>query len=189
VNPVAWLARYRVQGEPLRSERRVELLVLSLAVLLLALALYYAVRLVTLAPPPAVMPGADSLGVTAVEGAGPVTDAQRAAMLQRPLFWSSRRPVESAETAEAAPAEDPKSGNIDNVILLGVFGEGSSAGIIARVGGRQQRVTVGESVEGWTLDAVALQHAVFSRSGESREVPLQKSAPPRARAAKTERLR
>jgi hypothetical protein len=189
VKAAAWLARYRVQGEPLRSERRAELLVLGLAALLLLLAIYHAVRLATLAPPDAVMPSADSMSVLPIVERSEVTEQQRAAMLQRPLFWSSRRPVESDALAESAQEEETKSGNIDNVTLLGVFGEGSSAGIIAKIRGRQQRVSVGESVEGWTLDEIALQHAVFSRSGERREVPLQKPAPLRARAAKTERLR
>ena len=46
-----WMNRYRVQEEPLRSERRVELLVLAAAVLLGLQLLYTAVRLATLSAP------------------------------------------------------------------------------------------------------------------------------------------
>jgi hypothetical protein len=171
-----WLERYRVDTEPLRSERRLELLLIVLLLVLLVYALYQAIRLATLDPPAPIAPSDDSLRVAEAPVRPLPDEAAQRELLSRPLFWSSRRPAPAAGEAPAVAQVEDKSGNIDNVQLLGVFGEGGSAGIIARVRGRQQRVVVGGAVEGWTLEEVGLDRAVFSRAGVSRSVLLRKAS-------------
>ena len=171
--------RYRVTQEPLRSERRAELALLLAVLLLLALLLYQGLRLVSLSAPEPVLPVPGSLQAREVDLEQGLTDDESRAIRSRPLFWSSRRPLEPrAEEPEPEPAEQQESGNIDKVKLLGVFGVGDSAGIIALVKGQRQRIAVGETVEGWKLIAVKLDSAIFARAGKRRQIELERSSVP-----------
>jgi hypothetical protein len=89
----------------------------------------------------------------------------------RPLFWPSRRVrvdnTESASVEQKTPAPETE---IDKLKLVGVFGAGESGGIIALVEGKKRRILVGEVVEGWSLDSVTRNEAVFA--DESRRKTL-----------------
>ena len=173
------LDRYRVTAEPLRSERRVELLALCLGGVLLLLLLWNALRLATLSAPDAVAPTAESLQVAEIDLPQQVNESQSAELRARPLFWSTRRPQDAPPPVEAAAEEKTavdKSGNIDKVNLLGVFGGGDSAGIIALVKGKKKRIMVGDTVEGWTLDSIQGDRAVFTRAGSRSELVLKRKA-------------
>jgi hypothetical protein len=184
-----WLGRYRVADDPLRTERRVELLVLVLLVLLVMQLVYASARLATLAPPAPVAPAVGSLDVAAVGERGDVSAAESELMKSRPLFWRSRRPSETPDVAApVAKAAPSKSGNIDKVKLKGVFGSGASAGIIALVDGKQRRIRVGDVVEGWTLVAVKRDRGVFDNAGRKWEMVLKREAVPAKVAASETRM-
>ncbi len=51
---------------------------------------------------------------------------------------------------------------IDGVALLGIFGSGEVAGVIIRLdNGERQRLPVGESVKGWTLQSLESRRAML----------------------------
>ena len=63
----SWVTRYQVQQNPLKTERRIELAVLVLLVLLLTSAVLGGFRLVASNEPAPVFPSADSLAVQALQ--------------------------------------------------------------------------------------------------------------------------
>ena len=165
-------ARYRVTTDPLRTARRLELVLLALlAVLLLQLA-WGGLRLASLEQPESVLPAADSLQVRQLLKVAQVEPAQRAQLRERPLFWASRRPQGAADSVAAK--EDKKVGEIAGVRLVGVFGSGDSAGIIVTLkeSGRK-RLLIGEKVNGWKLLSVSGNEAVLSASGRKKTLTLQ----------------
>lgn len=181
-----WFERYRVAEDPLRTERRAELLVLVLAALLCLQLFYSVLRLVTLSAPEPVAPAAGSLEVADVGARADVSEAESELMKSRPLFWRTRRPAAASVVAAPVAKEAPaKSGNIDKVKLRGVFGSGDSAGIIAQVGEKQRRIRVGDVVEGWTLVAVKPDRGVFENGGRKWEMILKRAVVP-AKVAATE---
>lgn len=176
-----WVNRYRVAEEPLRSERRVELLLLTTGALLCLQLLYSGIKLATLSAPPAVPPAAESLEVATVGERADVSESESELLRSRPLFWRTRRPTEAAAVAaveEPEPTEKSGNGNIDKVKLRGVFGSGDSAGIIALVNGKKRRIRVGDTVEGWTLVAVKSDRGIFDNAGRKFQVMLKRIAVP-----------
>lgn len=143
--------RYRVSEDPVRTLRRIELVALILGVLLCLQLALGAVQLAATSGPEPVRPAADSLQVPAVLGPAVVAADERNEIVTRPLFWSGRQP------ADAVPIlDDPKatSGKLKDVKLVGVFGSGERAGIIALVKDKKRRILVGERLDGWTLESV-----------------------------------
>jgi hypothetical protein len=185
---VNWLrqlsGRYRVGDDPLRTLRRIELVALLLGLLLCLQLAWGALRLLTLAAPGPVAPAADSLQLPAVVGPVLVAAAGRNEILSRPLFWSSRRPLDTA-----AALADPESlpGELSGVKLLGLFGSGKQAGVIALVQDQKRRILLGDTVEGWTLESITPRTMVVSNGGRSETLALQQGTvtarPPRSAAA------
>ncbi len=166
-------ARYRVTEDPLRTVRRIELAALLLGLLLCLQLVYGGFSLATLAPPAAVEPAADSLQVPAVRGPVVLAAGDRNEIITRPLFWSSRRPV--SEVATLADARG-KSGELKDVKLVGVFGSGKQAGVIALVKDKKQRILVGESLEGWTLESIQGGETVFSSGARRESLKLERGS-------------
>ena len=164
--------RYAVTTDPLRTERRIELAVLALLLLLGLQLLYSGARFALVSMPEAVNPAADALAVREVSQAPRVTTSQSEEILARPLFWEGRRPVEDilppADTDESAAP-----GQMKGVALLGVFGVGDSAGIIVRIKDNKRRVMVGEEINGWELQSVQPKSVVFAADGRTRELKLR----------------
>lgn len=99
--------------------------------------------------------------------------------LDRPVFWESRRPVAEVEVAvveeQAAPSQ-----SIDDFMLVGVFhaNKRENSGVIGRYKGDAIRLKMGESLQGWTLDLMAPDAAVFvNDKGEDLTVVLQHQSP------------
>jgi len=91
----------------------------------------------------------------------------------RPVFALNRTPpvqpnlpsVDEAALAAAAEAEAVVVESINGVNLLGTFGSGDVAGVIVRLdNGERERLTLGQSVNGWTLRTVAPRGARFTAS-------------------------
>ena len=99
----------------------------------------------------------------------------------RPVFALNRRPPEQPdlpsedEAALAAEEAEPVVvESIDGVNLLGIFGSGEVAGmIVRRDNGARQRVVVGESIKGWTLDSIGSRHALLqAATGEEARLEM-----------------
>lgn len=168
------LSRYRVSVNPLRAERRVEMIALLLTLLLLLQLAYSLVRLSFLGQPEAIKPALEMPAKAGDRGIALVTEAASQEIRSRPLFWPSRRPAQATpedavvEEETAAPATA-----LDKVQLVGIFGAGDSAGIITLVQDKKQRILLGEEISGWKLDEIAASHAVFSSGGQTRKMPLK----------------
>ena len=166
--------RYRVVSDPLRTERRLELLLLLLLALLLLLVVYGVLRLALLSAPATVLPAADTLEVGNIAPRFQPDAADSSEIRSRPLFWPGRRPQE----AVAASPEEPEKANseLKGVKLVGVFGAGDSAGIIVQGKNGQQRLLVGEKVDGWTLKSVGPNEVSFRSKGETKTLVLKQQA-------------
>ncbi|MDG1945929.1 MAG: hypothetical protein P8J17_16840 [Halioglobus sp.] len=175
---MSWLRaikdRYRVGIDPLRTERRIEVVVILLLLVLLLQLAYGAARLAILSTPAPILPATDSLEVMSSIPRGKVTARQRSEIRSRPLFWTSRRPADAvANAAELQELKELKEHTFEGIRLLGVFGAGESVGIIAQVKGKPRRVLLGEKIDGWTLEAVAGNDAVFVAGSRREKATLQ----------------
>ena len=92
----------------------------------------------------------------------------------RPVFAIKRVPPEMPvvdgqqdTSIDEVPSEEVVTG-IDGVSLLGIFGSGEVAGVIIRLdNGERQRLPVGESVKGWTLQSLGSRRAMLrARNGQ-----------------------
>lgn len=162
--------RYRASEDPLRTLRRLELLALLLGLLLCLQLAWGGVRLATMAAPDPVAPAADSLQVPAVLAHEVVNARARNEIISRPLFWSSRRPVDAVATVLESTSQP---GGLQGVKLLGLFGSGDQAGIIALVKGQKRRILLGEAVEGWTLASITPTALVVANGERTETLVLQ----------------
>jgi hypothetical protein len=161
-------ARYTQASEPLRTERRVEilavlvLLLIGLQLLSLAAGSLFERRIDPVLPTPDSLQIADATGMARVE-AGDTRD-----LLARPLFWVSRRPEQGAlvepeiEEVQASGSAAPK---LKELRITGVFGAGAAGGAIVNYRGQLRRVRVGEELDGWTLDSVSPTAVSFASAG------------------------
>ena len=172
----SWVTRYQVQQNPLKTERRIELAVLVLLVLLLFSAVLGGFRLVASNEPDPVFPSADSLAVQALQLDTGLTAQQAAEILNRPLFWQSRRPLVPPPKVVAKPK--PKAAKkLAGVNLLGVYGAGDGLGLIATVDGVFSRINKGQSVKGWKFSGYEEGAAVFVSGGKKSVLPLEQTTP------------
>lgn len=167
-------SRYAVAGNPLMTERRIELLVLLLALLFVIQLLYGFVRLQFLSEPEPIVPSSESLEFTGMVSVT-VVDAQQALeIVSRPLFWPSRRPILTPDDAgNIAQEEAAQAGELAKIKVLGIFGGGQSAGVIALVKDKKRRILLNDEAMGWTLQSVEPGRAVFTNNGKTQELQLQ----------------
>ena len=172
---MTFFARYQGLSDPLRTERRVELIVLVLLVLLLLQFGWGSYRALFPPIPDPVRPMRDSLQVANVQGLSVVTPEQRAQIRQRPLFWASRTPVVLEPVkpeSEPKKANAAKPGKIENVKLSGVFGGSDTGGVIVISKGKKRRLMVGEELDGWKLKSVEAFSANFSSGDQQATLAL-----------------
>jgi len=156
-------SRYKVTSNPLLSERRIELVAIAFTVVLLVQVLYSILRLSTLSEPESIAPALDVMIASDPIAIELVSAELSEELRARPLFWPSRRTRENeAVPASAAEKTSARQTELKKIKLVGIFGAGESAGIIALVQGKKRRILVGEVVEGWSLDSVARNEAVFA---------------------------
>ncbi len=97
------------------------------------------------------------LPLLAPREAGPITAAYR-----RDLF-AAAGPAAADEAAVPSDAPD----------LAGIVGRiGQDAVALVRSGAATRTVAVGESIDGWTLESLAIDAAYFTRGGQRARVPL-----------------
>ena len=170
------MTRYQAQQNPLKTERRVELAVLILLTLLVVSAILGGFRLIAGSEPDPVFPSADSLAVQALKLDAGLSAEQAAEILNRPLFWQSRRPlVPPPKVAGKPKTKAPKK--LAGVTLMGVYGAGDGLGLIATVDGVFSRISKGQSVKGWQFSSYEDGAAVFVNGGKKTALPLELTAP------------
>lgn len=96
-----------------------------------------------------------------------VETARLMAMLERPLFSSTRRPPPPTAPEAAIPVD-----NLSSARLLGVFEGAQTSGAILQVAGKSRRVRLNESVDGWVLQSVQGRAVTFASGGQTRTLPL-----------------
>ncbi len=102
--------------------------------------------------------------------------SQFLAMLDRPLFSSTRRPPPPPPPppVEAPP---PPPDYLADAVLTGVYisDQGKSGGIIIRFQGKDKSLPLRGVLDGWTLNSVAENRVYFTRNGVTKEITLQKA--------------
>ena len=168
MNIAAIRRRYRDAQEPLRSERRVELLLIALAGVVALQLMAFAWHYIASRTTPSIAPAADSLLVAERLGPGSIGAAQSRMLQARPVFWASRRPVPEALLSEQAPAAVDAQA-LEDFALTGVLAAGAQGQALVTHKGTSLRLAIGESIEGWTLAQVMSDTAVLVSAG-GREV-------------------
>jgi hypothetical protein len=176
---MSWLqvlrGRYSVDTDPLRTQRRIELVALALAVVICLQLVWGFTRLWTLDAPDALAPAEDALRVPEVRGPQLLQAAQRNEIISRPLFWAGRRPLDELEMlTDSQPEDDEAPAELASIKLVGVFGDGETAGIIALVKGKKRRILLDSELEGWTLESIAGDKSVFVRGARRETLSLQR---------------
>lgn len=168
MNIAAIRRRYRDVQEPLRSERRVELLLIALAGVVALQLIAFAWHYVGSRTTPSIAPATDSLLVAQRLGPGSISAAQSRMLQARPVFWASRRPVPEALLSEPAPAAVDAQA-LEDFALTGVLAAGAQGQALVTHKGTSLRLAIGEAIEGWTLAQVMPDTAVLV-SASGREV-------------------
>jgi hypothetical protein len=162
--------RYRVRVNPLLAERRIEFVILLLGLLLILQLVYGGAYLALLSTPDVVLPAADSLQVASSQPRKTITSQQSNEIRDRPLLWAARRPFVASSVSAA---ESPKPAQFKGFKLVGLFGTGDSAGVIATSKGKTRRLGIGEILDEWTLESVGVNEAVFSSGSRQETLVLQ----------------
>ncbi len=167
--------RYSAPLNPLRAERRLELVAVLAAALFALQLLWGTVSRLTYGGPDAIRPAPDSLVVAAMSEQSVPADAESQEIVSRPLFWESRRPENAPAEAVVAQPASSKAKKLEGVKVVGIFGSGTTGGAIVIAKGKKQRVAVNGTLEGWQLESVAPDRAVFI-SGEDRDEKMLSTA-------------
>lgn len=100
----------------------------------------------------------------------PVETGRLMAMLERPLFSSTRRPPPPVVPEASMPVD-----NLSTARLLGVFEGAQASGAILQVAGKNRRVRLNESVDGWVLQSVQRRAVTFASGEQTRTLSLVRS--------------
>ena len=100
--------------------------------------------------------------------------ADFSAVLERPLFSPTRRPPVEGAVADAAPEAELQ------VTLMGVIisSEEQIAIIRPKDASRFERLSVGDSFQGWTLDSIEPSRVTFRRGDVEEHIELIFDVPP-----------
>lgn len=111
------------------------------------------------------------------------------ALLERPLFWGRRRPLapeQPAPAVAAAPKKPagPKKPALAGYRLAGMFSSEFDAGVVVVGPKERRRLVVGQSIDGWMLERVDENGAVFvheaSQGRQGRSTIALKHSTPKA---------
>jgi type II secretory pathway component PulC len=164
--------RYTVPHEPLRSERRVELAVVVLALLVVVQLPILLGRYFVAGQVRAVPPAPDSLTVVSRNPVRTLSQQQSMEVLARPVFFASRRPLELLPGSVAADDDvddGKKGGSLQGLKVLGIVENGERSRVIISYKGEQRRLLKGESVAGWRLTEVTPGRVVLENGDERDE--------------------
>jgi len=86
------------------------------------------------------------------------------AIVERPLFFETRRPYEAARVAEVAPVRSEPAPEL--VLSAVIIADDRRIAIVEAGRNDVHRLVPGESVQGWTLTGIEAQRATFTRGSE-----------------------
>ncbi|WOJ93430.1 hypothetical protein R0135_16840 [Congregibacter variabilis] len=179
--------RYQVDANPERSERRLELAVIALLLVVLLQILWWMFGRFSEATVTAVEPAKDSLRVADATVTGAITAPQSLQLQSRPLFWASRRPnAKAAPPQKAAPGNGKPARRLEDLKVAGAVGAGDQGKAIIIHKDKLMRLGIGDTVAGWSLQSVSLGEVVFVSAGARdvrRLTPLPVIAAQKAPAA------
>ncbi len=118
-----------------------------------------------------VAPASDSLAVVSRVEPAAVTSEQSFVMQARPVFWQSRRPLDPLPgelTPEELAASTPAK-QLKGLQVSGIIANGDQSQVIVTHRGKQQRLTSGQDIDGWTLVEVRPDAVVFASAGAKDE--------------------
>ena len=101
----------------------------------------------------------------------PLDTTNFVAMLDKPLFSATRRPPPPPPPPPVAAQEAPPD-NFSTAKLTGIFNSGGVSGIIIRMAGKDSRVQLNQSLDGWALKSIAGRQATFASGGQTRVLQL-----------------
>ena len=107
-------------------------------------------------------------------GQGQADTSQFLGMLERPLFSPTRRPPPPPPPPKAEVPEPVN--HFAQAKLTGVFEGAGVGGIIINYEGKDRRVPLNGTLDGWKLQSVTAAQATFSQRGQTRVVQLQRAA-------------
>lgn len=95
------------------------------------------------------------------------------ATVQRPLFFPSRRagPPPDSTPSEATP---PASAPMDGARLIGVAvdRQGRAVAVLRAGAGTERRVVVGDTIQGWVIEAIGRSGLGLTLAGQRVSVPV-----------------
>jgi len=93
------------------------------------------------------------------------------ALLERPLFSETRRPP----PPPPPPAPPVPVDVLSNAQLSAIYAGEQLTGVIINVNGKNRRVRLNESVDGWVLRSVQGRVATFDYGGQQRQLQLMRA--------------
>jgi hypothetical protein len=93
------------------------------------------------------------------------------AMQDKPIFAVTRRPPPAPPPPAAPPPVDVLSG----AKVTGMYSSPDGAGIFLNLAGKNRRVRLNESVDGWVLTSIEGRSANFTAAGQLRTLPLSRA--------------
>lgn len=105
----------------------------------------------------------------------PVDASRLLILLERPLFALDRRPPPPPPPPAAPLAEAPVD-NFSTATVSGLVAGTGTGTVILRIAGKDQRLQLNQSVEGWQLKSIQARTATFSKDGQSRSLQLPLAA-------------
>ena len=123
-----------------------------------------------------IMPGSGVLSEGGDLATGLPETNPSTSFVDRPLFMTSRRPVDGVEAGtaiEEQAAESIAVAKITGATLLGVFASGDVSGVIVAEKGTRRRIVEGEQLQGWELMSVEPRGAVFADGGRMARLDMQ----------------
>lgn len=108
----------------------------------------------------------------ALPGVGSADTSQFISMLDRPLFAITRRPPPPPPPPEAELPTD----NLSTAHLSGVYQGAGAGGIIITIAGKDRRVSLNQTIDGWKVQAISGRDVTFARGGQRRVLTLPRAA-------------
>ena len=122
--------------------------------------------------PPAAQKTDFATMLPALPGIATADTSQFIAMLDRPLFATTRRPP----PPPPPPTEQAPVDNLSTARLTGVYQGASTGGIIINIAGKDRRVALSTAVDGWTLQSIQGRDVTFASAGRIRVLQLPRAA-------------
>lgn len=95
-------------------------------------------------------------------------------LLERPLFALTRRPPPPPPPPVAVV--EPPPDNLSTARLSGIFMGAGTGGAIIHIAGKNRRVRLNESVDGWVLQSIEGRSVTFASGGQTRMLQLPRAA-------------